>query len=256
MAILMTFGLLGAVGCRRRGPEAPPVIAAAADLRFALEAIEGDFTQATGLRVRLSFGSSGNLARQIEQGAPYQVFLSADEDYVFRLNAAGRTEGRGVPYALGRIGWFIPKGSPVGLRPAALAASLKDGRLSAFALANPDHAPYGLRAREALRHAGLWEALQPHLVLGENIAQAAQFTLSGEAQAGIIAQSLAQAPTFREQGHFELIPETWHQPLAQRMVLLKGAGADARRFFAFLQEPKARATLRRFGFTLPGEGAA
>ncbi len=258
VAILLALGVLGSTGCRRRRSPEPPVIAAAADLRFALEAIAQDFKQETGLSVRLTFGSSGNLARQIEQGAPYQVFLSADEDFISRLQRAGRTEDGGVRYGIGRIGWFIPKGSPVAPAggPAAISSALKEGHLRAFALANPDHAPYGMRGREALRHAGLWEPLKPHLVLGENIAQAAQFTLTGEAQAGIIAYSLALAPTFRDRGHFELIPETWHQPLAQRMVLIRGAGPDARRFFAFLQESQARATLRRFGFVLPGDGPA
>lgn len=255
MAILASFGLLATGACRHRNADQPPVIAAAADMRFALEVIKQDFTRETGQSVRLTFGSSGNLAHQIEQGAPFQVFFSADEAYVSRLGAIGRTEGNGVRYATGRIGWFIPKGSPVsvGGGPDGMVSALKEGRLRAFAIANPDHAPYGMRAREALSHVGLWERLKPHLVLGENIAQAAQFTLTGEAQAGIIAYSLALAPTFRDQGHFELIPETWHQPLAQRMVLVKGAGPAARRFFAYAQEPRARDTLRRFGFVLPEE---
>ncbi len=249
------LGALSVAGCRRHGPEAPPVIVAAADLRFALEEIEGHFSKDTGHRVRLSFGSSGNIARQIEQGAPYQVFLSADEALVHRLQQAGRTEGASVVYGIGRIGWFVPKGSPVeaGKGVSGIGAALGDGRLRAFAIAQPDHAPYGMRAREALQHAGMWDNLRPHLVYGENIAQAAQFTLSGEAQAGIIAYSLALAPAFRGQGYFELIQADWHRPLVQRMVLLKGAGPVARRLYAYLQEPAARATLRKYGFALPGE---
>lgn len=233
-----------------------PVIAAAADLNFALQEIAQAFTDATGLTVKLSFGSSGNFARQIRQGAPYQMYVSADEEYVLDLARDGFTRDEGVLYAVGRIAIIAPHGSP--LKPDAgldgLAAALAEDRITRFAIANPDHAPYGKRAAEALRHRGLWEAVQAKLVLGENVSQAAQFAISGNAQGGIIAYSLALAPRISELGMHALIPEQWHSPLRQRMALLKNAGPTAQRFYAFLQESEARRILRRYGFTLPGEG--
>ncbi len=230
-----------------------PLVAAAADLQFALTEVARGFEGATGIRLRLAFGSSGNFARQIRQGAPFEVFFSADESYALALARAGLTEGRGALYALGRIALAVPTTSP--LAPdgtlADLAAALSAGRVRRFAIANPEHAPYGRRAEEALKHAGLWEPISPHLVLGENVAQAAQFALSGEADGGIIAWSLACAPTLAQRGRFDLIPADWHTPLRQRMVLLKGASSQARAFFDHVRGAPARAILARYGFTLP-----
>jgi molybdate transport system substrate-binding protein len=232
---------------------AQPVVVAASDLKFALEEVAAQFRQAGGGSVRLVFGSSGNFYRQIVQGAPFQMFLSADEDFVFRLADAGLTEDRGQRYAVGRIGILVPSGSP--LKPDGelkdLAQALQDGRLKKFAIANPEHAPYGTRAREALQHAGLWTAIQPRLVLGENISQATQFATSGSTQGGIVAYSLALSPAVASQGRFALIPQDWHQPLNQRMVLLRGADATARAFYAHLQTPAAQSVLRRYGFAVP-----
>ncbi|MDP3522695.1 MAG: molybdate ABC transporter substrate-binding protein [Hydrogenophaga sp.] len=232
---------------------ATATIAAASDLKFALEDIAAQFEKTTGQRLRLVFGSSGNFFTQIQQGAPFHLYLSADEAYVFKLADAGLTADRGRLYALGRIGLFVPKGSPLkadgGLQD--LARALKAGEVRKFAIANPEHAPYGARAREALQHAGLWDALMPHLVLGENISQAAQFAASGATQGGIIAQSLALAPHIAAQGSFAPIPATWHQPLAQRMVLMKNAPPAARAFYDHLATPAAQATLARHGFGLP-----
>jgi len=230
-----------------------PIIAAASDLQFAVEEIAEEFLRETGHAVRLSFGSSGNFTRQVRQGAPFQLFLSADEDYVLDLARDGFTRDEGVLYAIGRIVIMTPHGSPL---PAdgtlgSLAAALRDGRVSRFAIANPEHAPYGKRAEEALRHKGLWEAIQPRLVLGENVSQAAQFATSGNAQGGIIAYSLALAPRVAALGSFELIAEDWHSPLRQRMVLLGNAGAVAESFFDYLQQPAARGILARYGFAAP-----
>jgi molybdate transport system substrate-binding protein len=235
--------------------EDPPTIAGAADLQFALTDIARAFTAETGLELKLAFGSSGNFARQIRQGAPFQMYLSADESYVLELSRDGLTRDDGVLYAVGRIVIIAPRGSP--LRPDGsledLRAALADNRLQKFAIANPEHAPYGRRAEEALRHAGLWEAIEPRLVLGENVSQAAQFATSGSTQGGIIAYSLALSPKVSALGTFELIPAEWHEPLRQRMVLLKHAGATAERFYAFVRQPAARAIMRRYGFLLPGE---
>jgi molybdate transport system substrate-binding protein len=148
-----------------------------------------------------------------------------------------------------------PRGSP--LEPDGtlvdLRAALADGRLQKFAIANPEHAPYGRRAEEALRHAGLWDQMQDKLVLGENVSQAAQFATSGDAEAGIIAYSLALSPKIGAIADYALIPDDWHEPLRQRMVLLKGAGDTAGRFYAFVASPSGRNILKRYGFVLPGE---
>jgi molybdate transport system substrate-binding protein len=210
-----------------------PVIAGAADLKFALEEIAASFTQESKREVKLVFGSSGNFYRQIEQNAPFQMFLSADEGFVFKLADAGKTMDRGELYAIGRIGIIVPHGSPLKADGEFndLAAALADGRLKKFAIANPEHAPYGKRAEEALKRAGLWERIKDRLVLGENVSQTAQFATSGSTQGGIIAYSLAKAPAVAKLGDFALIPDAWHEPLKQRMVLLKGAGETAQAFY-------------------------
>jgi molybdate transport system substrate-binding protein len=232
----------------------PPVVAAASDLNYALPDIAGRFTAHTGLHVRLSFGSSGNFARQIAQGARFELFMSADEAYVRRLRDAGLTEGAGDLYAIGRLALFVPQGSPLDADPdfAGLRRALGDGRLRRFAIANPDHAPYGRAAREALEHARLWTALQGRLVLGENASQATQFAISGSADGGLIPYSQALVPRVAARGSSILVPADRHAPLRQRMVLLKGAGETARRFYDFLRGAAARAIFTRYGFTLPG----
>ena len=230
-----------------------PNIAAASDLKFALEEIVAAFGRATGEKVAVTFGSSGNFARQIRQGAPFAMFLSADEALVEALERDGLTRGSGQVYAIGRIVYFAPAGSP--LVPDADLESLKralsTGQLGRFAIANPEHAPYGRAAKEALQRAGIWEGIQPRLVLGENVSQAAQFATAGGADGGIFAYSLAVSPAIGGKGRYVLIPETAHKPLRQRMVLLKGAGSVVERFYAFVQAPEARTILDRYGFTLP-----
>jgi len=232
-----------------------PSIAAASDLQFALTEVAAAFKSSTGRDVKLAFGSSGNFFRQISQGAPFQMFLSADESFVADLAAKRLTVDEGVLYAVGRIVLIAPHGSPLAADGSLddLAAALEDGRLKKFAIANPEHAPYGQRAEEALRHAGLWEAIKGQLVYGENVSQAAQFALSGNAQGGIVAWSLALAPEVTARGTYALIPEAMHKPLRQRMALLKDASETARLFHSYMQQDEARAIMRRYGFVLPGE---
>jgi molybdate transport system substrate-binding protein len=233
-----------------------PVIAAASDLQFALVEIAEAFAAETGEPVELTFGSSGNFARQIRQGAPYQMYLSADERFVLDLHADGFTRDDGALYAVGRIVIFSPRGSPLEADGQLddLAAALGDGRLTRFAIANPEHAPYGMAAEQALRHRGLWDAITPTLVFGENVSQAAQFAATGNTDGGIIAYSLALSPQVAARGAYDLIPETWHAPLRQRMVLLENAGPVAERFHGYLQAPAAQEILRRNGFAPPDEG--
>lgn len=234
---------------------AAPNVAAASDLQFALTEIAGAFRRDTRQDVKLTFGSSGNFRRQIAEGAPFELFLSADEAYVEALAREGRTLDGGVRYAIGRLVLFVPTGGPLKADAtlADLKAAVADGRVKRFAIANPEHAPYGRAAREALRQAGVWEAIVPRLVLGENVSQAAQFAGSGATQGGIFAYSLALAPAVAAKGEAVLLPASMHAPLAQRMVLLKGAGATAQAFARYLQQPAARAVFRRYGFALPDE---
>jgi molybdate transport system substrate-binding protein len=232
-----------------------PVVAAASDLQFAVEEIAARFTEETGMRVRLSMGSTGNFARQIREGAPFEIFMAADEQFIADLHRDGFTRDEGDLYAIGRVVIMAPHGSPLmpDTRLDNLAAMLETGHINRFAIANPEHAPYGMRAREALISRGLWDAMQPVMVLGENVSQAAQFALSGNAEGGIIAYSLALAPQVRDRGSHALIPEDWHEPLRQRMALLQGAGDVAEAFYAYMMSPPAREIMERYGFVLPEE---
>ena len=233
-----------------------PVIAVASDLSFAITEVAQAFTAETGQDVRITLGATGNFARQIRAGAPFQMFMAADESFVQGLAAEALTRDTGVLYAEGRVSIIVPEGSALqadgGLED--LRRALAEGRVSRFAIANPDHAPYGQRAKEALQHAGLWDAIQPHLVLGENVAQAAQFAMSGNTEGGLIAHSLALAPELATRGTSALVPAEWHNPLLQRMVLLTSAGAVAEAFYAYIQTDAAKGILARYGFSLPQEG--
>jgi len=232
-----------------------PLVAAASDLQFALSQIAAAFERQTGKAVRIVYGSSGNFRRQIADGGPFEMFLSADEAYVTALASEGYTLDEGVQYAVGRLALVVPEGSMLKLDPTLrdLGAAVADGRVRKFAIANPEHAPYGRAAREALSTAGVWESVRRHLVFGVNIAQAAQFATSGSAQGGIVALSLALAPGALGAARYVAIPESMHKPLVQRMVLTKRARETAREFYRYLQQPAARAVFRRYGFALPGE---
>lgn len=253
LLVLVAAGF--AVG-RVTAQEDAPVVAAASDLQFAVTEIAAAFTAETGQRVRLAFGSTGNFARQIREGAPFEIFMAADEAFIADLHAEGLTRDAGDLYALGRIVIMGPKGSALVPDETldSLAAMLEAGQITRFAIANPDHAPYGKRAREALMARGLWEDLQPFMVLGENVTQAAQFALSNNAEGGIIAYALALAPEIAEKGTHALIPADWHEPLRQRMVLLNGAGPVAEAFYAYMNGPEAREIMERYGFVLPDGG--
>ena len=253
MPRLLAAALCALLACALPAAAAPGV-AAASDLKFALDEIARAWSAETGKSVRLTYGSSGNFRRQIAEGAPFEIFLSADESYVLALAKDGRLVDEGTLYAIGRLALFAPAGSPVdpGQGLAGVAALARAGRIGKFAIANPAHAPYGRAAREALEGAGAWKPLEARLVLGENVSQAAQFVASGNAAAGLVAYSLMFTPAVADRGRFALVPETAHAPLRQRMALVKGAGEDARAFYRYLQGPAARGIFTRYGFTLPG----
>ena len=215
--------------------------------------IAEQFRRDRGERVDLVFGASGMLTRQIQDGAPFELFLAADEEFPNRLTKAGLTRDSGVVFAVGRLVVFAPANSPltVDAQLNGLAILLASGGVSRFAIANPAVAPYGRAAESVLRKRGLWDRLLPALVRGDTIAQAAQFATTGNAVGGLVAYSLVLGPELAHRGTFALIPAAEHEPLRQRMVLLKTASAPAQHFYQYLQEPRARDVLRRFGFEMP-----
>lgn len=236
------------------GAQTRPIVAGASDLQFVLPELADSFAKGASNPVQLVFGSSSVLARQILDGAPFELFLSADESYVTRVVEAGLARDPGTRYAVGRLALFAPSGSPLSLDPGleGLSALLGRGGVTRFAIANPALAPYGRAAEAVLRKRGLWDRLQPVLVLGENVSQAAQFASSGNAVGGLIAHSLAMSAALASRGSSVVIPQADHPPLNQRMVLLRRAGTVSERFYAYLQSPAARRIFERYGFELPG----
>ena len=233
------------------------VVAAASDMTFAIREIIEDFESSTPHTVRLSLGSSGNFFTQIQNGAPFDVYLSADINYPEQLAASDLIEpGSLFSYAFGRIVVWARNGSstdPTSLGMAALVENV--GRV---AIANPRHAPYGRAARSALEYFQLWESVSNRLVLAENVAQAAQFAESGAAEIAIIALSLASSDPLRAAGRFWEIPSPAHPQLTQGGVILPharntGRLRAARSFTAWMQNGSARAILERYGFSLPSD---
>lgn len=260
-AFLMGLGLTATHAADvRRGAGRPIRLLAASDLKFALAQVLSQFEQETAYRVEASFGSSGSFARQLQQGLPADLFMSADEGFVDLMADAGLTRSlptpaglvpdRGTLYALGRIALYVPTHSPIALDEGLQGLKAQWSQVSKFAIGNPEHAPYGRAAREALQKLGLWEMVRPKLVLGENIAQATQFVATGAAQAGITALSLAVAPELARAGRHVALPERLHSPLRQRMVLIKSATPAAVTLYDYLQGASAREVLRQYGFSL------
>lgn len=232
-----------------------PLVAAASSVRFALSEIVTLFERASGSTVRVSYGSTGNLYRQILQGAPFEVFLSADEGYVSKLTGSGRTVDGGAVYALGQLALAARAGSSLAIDDAmdGLRRALDEKRISRFVIANPRFAPYGQRAEETLRNAGLWDAVRPHLAYAETVAQAAQFTLSQATDGGLIALSHAVLPQMAGRLAFVPVQQKNYTPLRQRQVLIEGAGAVARAFYDFILSEDAAEVFSRNGFAIPSQ---
>jgi molybdate transport system substrate-binding protein len=223
-------------------------VAAASDLNFAMKDIVQVFEQKTGNKVRLSLGSSGNFYAQIVNGAPFEVFLSADVDYPRRLEMQGLTvPGSTFVYGVGGISLWVSKKSLLDVRALGLQA-LADPSVKKIAIANPEHAPYGRAAVAAMQNAKLYERAKNKLVLGENISQAAQFVQSGAADIGIIAVSIAMSEPMSSTGTYWLIPRDTYPPLEQGAVLLKRAGPAAKAFHEWLKGPEARSIFEKYGF--------
>jgi molybdate transport system substrate-binding protein len=244
------LALLAAAGCHRAAPAAPVRVAAAADLSLAFEETGRRFTRQTGRRVVFSFGSTGTLARQIREGAPFDVFAAANVSFVDEVVAAGVCDGSTRrPYARGRIAVWTKRG---GITPPASLADLAHPRFRRLAIANPAHAPYGLAARQALTRVGLWGAVEPRLVLGENVRQTLQYAQTGNVDAAVVARSLVVND--RENPWF-VVDEALHSPIVQALaVCVRGADREGGGEFArFVNADEGRAVMRRHGFLLPGE---
>jgi molybdate transport system substrate-binding protein len=231
------------------GASATLTVFAAADLAFAFQELAPRFEQATGARVTLVLGSTGNLAKQIEHGAPADVFFAANQTFVDDLLAKGVlvAETRAL-YAQGRLVLATARGAAP---PLTALAQLLEPRVRRVAIANPGHAPYGRAAEEALRAAGVWEAVKPKLVYGENIRHALQFVESGAAEAGILALSVAGVPTI---DHVP-IDAALHAPLDQAVAVVRRSRRPglALAFIQFVNGPEGRPVMRKYGFLLPGE---
>jgi len=232
-------------------PAGPLKVAAAANLKFVLADLETQYRQQTGQAVQFNFGASVQLARQIQQGLPVQLFISADEEQVAWLQQSGLTQDGGQRYAIGRLALISLQTHPLAksASPEAALRALAPG--DKLALANPQLAPYGLAAQQALQKIGAWSGLQKQVVLGENIGQATQYVLTGAAPLGFTAYALTLAPETAGQFKVWPVPSDWHAPLNQRMVLLKGASPQAQAFRDYLLSPQARALFLKHGYALP-----
>jgi molybdate transport system substrate-binding protein len=222
-------------------------VAAASDLIPAFEEIGREFQSATGTRVVFDFGSTGLLTRQIENGAPMDLFAAANVDYINELELKGLiVDGTKAIYARGRIVIWTATNSKLQFETLK---DLTNPEVHRIAIANPDHAPYGRAARQALENSGIWENVKPKLVYGENIRQTLQFAQTGNVEVAIVALSLAQ----QSDGHWTLIPDTLHRPLDQALAVIKGTQNEkqAREFAAFVTGTQGRGVLQKYGFTFP-----
>lgn len=250
--LVLALQLLLLSGCSRQRQEASPLrVAAASDLQRAFDELGRAYTRQTGRQVVFSFGSSGLLARQIGEGAPFDLLASASGDYVDRLAAQGRiAPGTRLVYGQGRLVLWTRQEGPRLDSLAALAAHLAEpGQVRRVAVANPEHAPYGRAALEALDRAGLKDALKGRLVFAENVRQALQYAETGNADAALVALSLVQNRDGPARGRYVLIEERLHQPIEQVLGVISGQNeAGARDFVALLRAPQGQAILRRYGF--------
>lgn len=257
--VAVSLALLVACGVHRQAAAQEPrqlTVAAASSLRFAMDEMIRVFKQENqGIQVRVTYGSSGNFFAQLSQQAPFDIFLSADTVFPRRLvdQGDGLKESEFL-YAVGRIVVWARANSPVQVETLGVR-SLLDPLVNKIAIANPRHAPYGRAAVEALKSLGVYEQAREKLVLGENVAQAAQFVQSGVADIGILAMSLVMAPAIRQQGRLWQVPPAAYANIDQAGVILRWTleREAAERFRDFMFGPKGRAILRRYGFFLPGE---
>ena len=227
-------------------------VAAAADLTFAFKDVASQFQQESSDHLRISYGSSGNFFSQIRNGAPFDVFFSADVQYPQKLDTAGLVEpGTIYEYAAGKIVIWVPTSSKLDLSKGLDA--LLDPGIHKIAIANPQHAPYGRAAVAAMRHAGIYDKVKSKFVMGEDISQTAQFVQSGNAEVGIVALSLALAPAMKDRGRFVAIPAADYPPIIQAACVIKASRHKdlAKRFLDFMRTPATVAKMGEYGFVLP-----
>lgn len=226
------------------------IVSAASDLTPAFQEIGQLYERQTGTKVVFNFGSTGQLAQQIEQGAPVDLFAAANVAYIDELERKNLIlPGTKQHYATGRIAVWTRKDSPLQLERIE---DLTRAGVIRVAIANPEHAPYGIAAREALQTAGIWDQIQPKLVFGENISQTLHYAETGNVDAAIVAVSLSVSS---EGGRWTVLPAELHKPLAQALAIIKTAKneSEARQFAAFISGAAGRETMRRYGFALPDE---
>ena len=230
-------------------------VAAASDLTFAFKEVGTRFQKETGNSIKLSYGSSGNFFSQIKNGAPYDMFFSADVAYPKKLEAAGLTEADSLyEYATGKLVIWVPSKSKLDLSQGLKV--LLDPSIGKIAIANPEFAPYGAAAVAAMRHQGIYDQVKGKFVEGENISQTAQFVQSGNADVGLLALSLAAAPAMKDGGRYVEVPYADYPPIIQAVVILKAAHdkATSEAFLQFLKEPSTVALMKEYGFVPPPAG--
>jgi molybdate transport system substrate-binding protein len=254
--ILAALAIAGVASCRKEASRSVELrVAAAADLARALPEIAVAFEKATGVKVTVTFGSSGLLAKQVQEGAPFDVFFAANAAFVEEAVKSGACKAETLaPYAEGRIVLWSKKDAPIA--PAASIADLGDERFTKIAIAHPEHAPYGRAAVEALQKAGVYDKVKPKLVFGENVQQALQYAQSGNVEAAIVALSLVM---FTEGGTWIPIDPALHGPLRQSLAICgdrKDKAEASAAFTAFVTASNGRAIMRKHGFVLPGENIA
>jgi molybdate transport system substrate-binding protein len=238
---------------KEKKAESELLVAAAADLNPALRDIAQQYEKKTRIRIKLSFGASGALTQQIQNGAPFDLFFSADMDYPKRLIADGQADAPSLyQYSRGQLVLWVPASSPLDVERQGMAILL-DSSVKKIAIANPEHAPYGRAAVAALKHAGLYDRLSDRFVMGENVSQAAQFAESGNAQAGFVALAHALSPAVKSLGKFWVVPADYYPPLEQGVVVLSRSQhkKEAADFLQYLKTKDASETLHKYGFTLP-----
>jgi len=248
--LLATLVVLAGCGKQEASSSDPIKVGAASDLQFAFKEVGAAFQAKTGKKITFTFGSTGQLAKQIAEGAPYDVFAAANVSFVDEVVKEGACDGATkAMYARGRIVVWTKKGAKV-----TALTDLTDARFVKIAIANPEHAPYGKAAKQALEAAGIWETVKPKIVYGENISQTLQFAQSGNVEAAIAALSLAKA---NEDGAYMLVDDKLHKPIDQALVVCKRGvnQAVAKEFAAFVNSAEGRAIMKKFGFLLPGESA-
>ena len=252
VSVLFAMFIIADLSTASSGQAGELTVAAASDLSFAFKELVPTFEQQTGEHVRLALGSSGNFYAQIQNGAPFDLFFSADIGYPKKLEEAGlAVPGSLYPYAIGRIVLWTGNGSHLDLSKGL--EILREPTIKKIAIANPKHAPYGRAAVAAMEYFKVYDQVKDKLILGENISQAAQFIESGACDAGIVALSLALAPAMKAAGQYWEIPATAHSPLEQGAVILQQSKNPeaARQFLEFIKGPYGQEIMKRYGFTLP-----